>query len=236
MKKRFLILLVASSIFTSCSNDSEDLFVPPAEIPAEEEPKDETPDDCLLTTKDGLLIIEGESFDLKGQWDLLSDTKASGGKYIQYNGANSYNTQNLSNEITVKFYIPEAGGYRVKWFMRQPLEEATGDLANDVWIYFPGDIGRAWVNDESMVLEHYEKFVSRSEKDGEFAFGGALDLHDPKSSSWLTVSFPEAGEYTLKICARSSHFQLDKIVLSVGLDNEVVKETSKDITETTTCD
>ncbi|NIJ44233.1 hypothetical protein FHR24_000672 [Wenyingzhuangia heitensis] len=247
MKKLLFLPIVIFSLLISCTDDaSEDNFIPPTEeAPIDENNEDnddddngdnETPTACNITTKDGLLILEGESFELQGKWGVVADEKASGGKYIEYTGANNYNSPNLTHEISVKFYVPAKAGYRVKWFMRQPPEEASGDLANDVWIYFPGDLGRAYVNQQPVTLEHYEKFVSRSAKDGEFAFGGALDLHNPKSSSWMTVDFPEAGEYTLNICARSKHFQLDKIILSTGLDNDVVAETSKDLTETSTCD
>ncbi|WP_010135185.1 hypothetical protein [Ochrovirga pacifica] len=241
MKKLLFLPFVLLALMISCSQEDEETFVPPTEEqpndenPNEEE-EEETPTACYITPKDGLLILEGESFNLKGQWRTVNDERASGGKYIEYIGPNSYQQQNLANEIDIKFYIPAAGGYRVKWFMRQPEEEAGGDLGNDVWIYFPENLGRAWVNNQSKVLEHYEKFVSRSDKDGEFAFGGALDLHNPKSSSWLTVSFPDAGEYTLKICARSKHLQLDKMVLSIGLDNDTVAATSKTVTESNTCD
>lgn len=239
MKKLLLLPFLFFALFTSCNKDEEDTFIPPTETPAEEETpnEEETPTACFITHKDGLLIIEGESFNLKGQWKVASDEKASGGKYIQYIGANSYNTQNLNNEISVKFKVSAQGNYLVRWYMRQPEEEATGDLANDVWIYFPGNLGRAYIDGSPYVLEHYEKFVSRSGKDGEFAYGGALDLHEPKkSSSWMRVEFPEAGEYTLKICARSSLFQLDKIVLSSGISDTDAQENSRNLTESTTCD
>jgi hypothetical protein len=235
MKKIILLAIILIGINISCTQGNEEQFIPPPVETPEEEEKEEggIAENCSIINKDGLLIIEAESFDLKGKWRVVEDTKASGGKYIEYYGPNSYNTQNLAHEITVKFKVDKASKYLVKWYMRQP-EHAEGDKSNDVWMYFEGDIGLAWVNDASVTLNHYEKFVSRGKID--FTYGGALDLHNPKSSSWLNVEFPDAGEYTLKICARSEFFQLDKMVLSSGITNDEAAAQSKTLTETLDCE
>lgn len=241
MKHLIFLPFLLVVLFISCdSNSSEDIVIsenPTIEDTKEKEKENETPKEkeelCTIVNNDGLLIIEAESFDLKGKWRVKEDEKASGGKYIEYYGPNSYNSQNLDNEISVKFTVDKGAKYLVKWFMRQP-DEAEGDKSNDVWIYFPENLGHAWVNNASLSLEHYEKFVSRGK--GEFTYGGALDLHNPKSSSWLTVIFPEAGEYTLRICARSEFFQLDKMVLSTGISNDVANARSKSLTESVKCE
>lgn len=222
MRRLFLLPIAISILFTSCS-EKDDII------------EDEVVENevvCNIVNSDGLLIIEAENFDLKGKWRIVEDGKASNGKYIEYYGSNSYNAQNLAHEISVKFTIDAGAKYRVKWYMRQP-DDAEGDKSNDAWIYFPRNLGRAYINNESVVLTQYEKFVSRGK--GEFVYGGALDLHNPKSSSWLTVDFPSAGEYTLKICARSTLFQLDKFVLSTNMSNDVAQERSKTLTETLEC-
>lgn len=237
----FTVIISTSLLFSSCSKDNtEEVIIPDEKIvddpeTGEEEEKEpvEESEICKIVEKDGLLILEAESFNLKGKWRVVEDEKASQGKYIEYYGSNSYNNQNLTHEISIKFTISEASKYLVKWYMRQP-DEAEGDKSNDVWIYFPDNYGRAWVNDQSVVLEHYEKFVSRGK--GDFAYGGVLDLHNPKASSWYTVEFPAAGEYSLKICARSEFFQLDKIVMSRGMTNDVAMEKSSPLTETTICE
>ena len=239
MKALILLPFTLFILFMSCeSEDNDEVEINLEEPPViEEKDKETEPEEtdkvCKIVNKDGLLIIEAESFDLKGKWRIKEDEKASGNKYIEYYGANSYNAQNLDNEISVKFTVDKASKYLVKWYMRQP-DEAEGDKSNDIWIYFPGNLGRAWVNNASVTLEHYEKFVSRGK--GEFTYGGALDLHNPKSSSWFTVVFPEAGEYTLKICARSEFLQIDKIVLSSGITNDEAKEKSKSLTEAIKCE
>ncbi|MHB0756640.1 hypothetical protein [Polaribacter sp. M15] len=225
MKRFFYTAIVFFGFFISCSDDATEVNEELEEEVAEEI--------CSIANNDGLLIIEAESFELKGQWRIVEDEKASGGKYIEYYGPNTYQTQNLANEIVVKFKVDAAANYRVKWYMRQP-DDAEGDKSNDAWIYLEDNIGYAWVNNASLNLTHYEKFVSRGK--GEFTYGGALDLHNPKSSSWLTAKFPEAGEYTLKICSRSQYFQLDKIVLSSGITNDEAKEKSQTLSEFHICE
>ena len=233
MKKNILFPLIVLTLFISCSesDDMSEVIIPEEEVITEEE-QVVNEEVCKIVNKDGLLIIEAESFDLKGSWRIVEDIKASNGKYIEYYGSNSYTTPNLSQEISVKFTVDAGAKYLVKWYMRQP-DSAEGDKSNDAWIYFPENLGRAYVNDKSVTLEHYEKFVSRGK--GEFVYGGVLDLHDPKASSWLTVVFPRAGEYTLKICARSEFFQLDKLVLSTGISNDEAHEQSKTLSESIEC-
>ncbi|WNH11915.1 hypothetical protein [Thalassobellus suaedae] len=232
MKKFNFLPLIVLTLFFSCSdNDNNSEMVLPDEENVNEANVNE--EVCTITNKDGLLIIEAEGFELKGNWRIVEDDKASNGKYIEYFGANQYQTQNLANEITVKFKVTASGNYRVRWYMRQP-ETVEDDKSNDVWIYFPEDVGSAWINNEVYFLKHYEKFVSRGKID--FTYGGQLDMHDPKSSSWMTARFPEAGEYTLKICGRSQHFQLDKLVLSSGITDNEAKEQSEAKTETIACE
>lgn len=175
-----------------------------------ESPKDDGQNNnpvCVITNKDGLLIIEGESFNLKGKWRVVEDEKASGQKYIEYFGANSYQQQNLAHEIDVTFYVDAPATYLVRWYMRQP-EDAEGDKSNDIWIYFPDDIGLIKKDNSDFILPAYEKFVSRDiwhtsgfkEGKGEFTYGGAINYGHNKSS-WMRARFPAAGEYTLKVCA-----------------------------------
>lgn len=197
---------------------------------------------CKIVPKDGLLIIEGESFDLKGKWRILEDEKASGGKYIEYYGANNYQSQNLAHEISVKVYIEQAKTYLVRWYMRQPLD-AEGDKSNDIWIYFPENIGLIKKDNADYTLTAYEKFVSRDvwhtsgfkEGKGEFTYGGAINYGHNKSS-WMRVQFPKPGEYILKVCARSEQLQLDKFVLSSGISDAEAGIKSENLTETLKCE
>ncbi|WP_430934567.1 T9SS type A sorting domain-containing protein [Saccharicrinis sp. 156] len=184
-------------------------------------------EDCDLVEKDGLLVFEAERFDLKGSWQVVSgDNYASGGKYITYTGANSYNSQNLANEISYTFTINNPGRYTVKWFMRQP-DEAEGDLSNDIWIYIDGDLGYSG----SDKLTSYQKFVGRSKT--VFTMNGQLDINH--SSSSLVADFAATGDYTLKVCGRSENIQIDKFVFYKGLSADEAEFKASDVTETTTC-
>lgn len=182
---------------------------------------------CELSEVDGLFVFEAERFNLKGQWEVVSgDNYASGGKYITYNGPNSYGSQNLANEISYTFHINTPGMYTVKWFMRQPYE-AEGDLSNDIWIYIDNNLGYA---NGSTVLTGYQKFVGRSKT--VFTMNGQLDIDH--SSSTLKANFASAGDYTIKACGRSEHIQIDKFVLYHNSVSNPVSQASN-ITETTTC-
>ena len=230
--------------FLSCADNAleNDVEIPKNKV---EEPKNDGSNNnpvCVITNKDGLLIIEGESFNLKGKWRVVEDEKASGKKYIEYFGANSYQQQNLAHEIDVTFYVDAPGTYLVRWYMRQP-EDAEGDKSNDIWIYFPDDIGLIKKDNNDFTLTAYEKFVSRDiwhtsgfkEGKGEFTYGGAINYGHNKSS-WMRARFPAAGTYTLKVCARSEFLQLDKFVLSSGMPDGDAETKSKPLTESEKCD
>ncbi|WP_082795807.1 sugar-binding protein [Flammeovirga sp. SJP92] len=186
--------------------------------------------ECEVEEVNGLLIFEAERFPLVGHWKIGTDhEKASGGKYIYYGGPNSYQSVPNGQTISYTFKINNPGSYTVKWTMRQPEGERGGDLGNDAWIYFDDDIGRA----KQEPLTHFEKFVGRSTDD--FTLNGQLDLHN-EGQPWMSVVFPEAGEYTVNLSGRSSHFQVDRIILYKGmkLDDVAVKLTK--IKETNNCD
>lgn len=167
--------------------------------------------------KDGLLVMEAEETQLKGQWKLGKDAdKASAGKYIFYDGPNSYKEADLTNQVSYTFKIDNPGNYTVKWMMRQPEGERGTDKGNDVWIYLSDDVGYV----KNQKLTHYEKFYSRSGDD--FVLHGVAEVHD-LGHSWLTAKFPSPGEYTLNIVGRSHGLQIDRIVLFAGMNMDDVK-------------
>ncbi|WNJ17875.1 T9SS type A sorting domain-containing protein [Pontibacter sp. G13] len=183
---------------------------------------------CELEERDGLLVIEAERFNLKGKWRVVEgDPVSSGNKYIEYYGPNSYNSQNLSNEIDLTFEIKTPGRYTFKWFMRQP-DEAEGDLSNDVWIKMDGNVGLS----NGTPISNYAKFVGRSK--GVFTMNGALDINHVSSA--FGADFPAPGNYTIKITGRSEFLQIDRIVFfknGINLDDAVFM--ASEVTETTTC-
>lgn len=167
--------------------------------------------------KDGLVIFEAESATLKGQWKLGKDAdRASGGKFIYFDGPNSYKEVNMDNHISYIFRINNPGNYTVKWTMRQPEGERGTDKGNDAYVYVSDDLGYA----KNQKMTHYEKFHSRSGDD--FVLHGVAEVHG-LGHSWLTAKFPSPGEYTLNIVGRSHGLQIDRIVLFTAMDMDDVK-------------
>ncbi|RKR08090.1 hypothetical protein CLV91_2860 [Maribacter vaceletii] len=164
-----------------------------------------------------IIVIEGEKFDLHGQWKMIKDNSASGNKYITYFGANNYKKVDNKETIISQFEISKPGTYTVKWYMRQPLE-AEGDKSNDAWINFPDatQIGRG-------NLKGFYKFVGRSKNI--FECNGQLDLHGDQP--WMKVKFDKPGFYTLKISGRSKFLQIDKIILYKDITFEQAKLKTK---------
>ncbi|MGC6431345.1 MAG: T9SS type A sorting domain-containing protein [Jejuia sp.] len=187
-------------------------------------------EDCEPEEVDGLLVFEAERFNLQGAWKIGNDaTKASGGKYIYFDGANSYQNVNSAHNISYTFKINNPGTYTFKWSMRQPPEEQGTDLGNDAWFYFSNDIGRG---NNGLVLTKFYKFFGRSGSD--FTLIGAAEInHD---SHGVSVVFPSAGQYTLNLSGRSHGFQLDRIVLFKDRSLENVPAEIALITETNTCE
>lgn len=166
---------------------------------------------------EAFVVFEAEQCALKGQWKLGTDAeKASGGKYIYFDGPNSYKQVNKDNVISYSFKIEEPGNYTVKWTMRQPEGERGTDKGNDVWIYFPDNIGYGG----KQQLTHFEKFYGRSSDD--FTLNGVAEVHE-LGHKWLTAKFPAAGEYTLSMGGRSHGLQIDRIILFKGMDIVRVK-------------
>lgn len=164
-------------------------------------------------TEGHFITIEGEHFDLHGNWKFANDEKASGGQYIQYFGPNRYQQVETKETCISQFEVKVPGTYTVKWLMRQPTE-AEGDKSNDAWINFPDaiQIGRE-------PIKGFHKFVGRSKVD--FGFNGQLDLHGDQP--WMTVKFEKAGFYTLQLSGRSEFLEIDKIILFEGMGFEAAK-------------
>lgn len=159
------------------------------------------------------ISIEGEHFDLHGAWAFKDDKKASGGRYIEYTGPNSYEDVIKTNTCESNFEIKEPGIYTVKWLMRQP-KDAKENKSSEVWINFPNatQIGHE-------PIKGFHKFVGRGKID--FSMNGQLDLHGDQS--WLTVKFEKAGFYTIQLSGRSEYLQIDKIILYKNMSFEEAK-------------
>ncbi|QVY66254.1 hypothetical protein [Polaribacter sp. Q13] len=159
------------------------------------------------------ISIEAEHFDLHGEWAFRNDDKASGGRYIEYTGANSYQDVVDKNTCESNFEVKEPGTYTVKWFMRQPYS-AEGEKSNNAWINFPDAI-----QVENEPVKGFQKFKGQGKID--FVMNGQLDLD--RNQSWMTVKFEKAGFYTLQLSGRSELLQIDKIILYKDMSFEEAK-------------
>ncbi|WP_298534464.1 T9SS type A sorting domain-containing protein [uncultured Algibacter sp.] len=187
-------------------------------------------EDCDPEEVDGLLVFEAERFNLQGAWKIGNDAaKASSGKYIYYDGPNSYQNVNSANNISYTFKINNPGTYTFKWTMRQPPEEQGSDLGNDAWFYFSNDIARG---NGGVVLKQFYKYVGRSDDD--FTLNGAAEISH--ESHGVSVVFPEAGDYTLNLSGRSHGFQLDRIILFKDRNLADLPSEIALIQETNTCE
>ncbi|MGC6429911.1 MAG: Ig-like domain-containing protein [Jejuia sp.] len=182
---------------------------------------------CDVVEKDGLLVLEAERFNLSGDWVIKEDNLASGGKYIQFAGPNSYKHANPKDEISYTVNIKTPGKYAVRWFMRQP-DEAEGDKSNDAWVKMEGDVG-LFGNEE---FTDYRKFVGRSK--GVFTMNGKLEAHH--SFANFSCNFEKPGKYTIKIAGRSTLLEIDKIVFyRENVNDKDANFKASEITETTSC-
>eukprot|EP00903_Cladosiphon_okamuranus_P018657 g17172.t1 len=178
---------------------------PPTPAPISPPPVDST-EDCLV------VIIEAEDIPLVGDWSVKSDSAASGGQYIVWEGLEpEANNQDPDDIITVIVRVPSAGMYQVKWKMRQPHGVAS-DRANDSWLYFPTPpADRFGPLTNSRSYGDFIKVYGRA-MDGVFEYSGTGE-EDDNSKSRVGVEFAAAGEYEMQIAGRSHGHEIDQIVL-----------------------
>lgn len=151
----------------------------------------------------GIIVIEGEQFDLHGHWKIVYDKSASGNEYITYFGPNNYEKAVPKETIESQFEIKNPGIYTVKWYTRQTQEAEEGPSSH-AWINFPDAVN---IGPEPTI--GFQKFVGRNAYD--FTRNGQLELGGVESS--LQVKFDKPGFYTFQISGRSKFLQIDKVIL-----------------------
>eukprot|EP00903_Cladosiphon_okamuranus_P020895 g19188.t1 len=176
----------------------------PTPAPTPEPVSEPTGDECKI------VIIEAEDLPVWGDWEVVSDPAASGGKYIVWEGlSEEKNNQSADdgNIISTTIYIPAAGTYYFRWLMRQP-SGVESDKANDSWLYFP-DATRFGPKDTNDSYGNFVKVYGRAR--GEFAYSGTADVGHSRTQ--IEIEFAQAGEYTMKIAGRSHGHEIDQIIL-----------------------
>lgn len=165
-----------------------------------------------------VVILEAEDLPLNGSWNRKSDSRASGGQYITWEGL-SFERNNYSPDdvVTTDVQIGKPGTYRFTWSMRQP-DGVELDKANDTWLNFPdadrfGPVGGG----------SYPGFVKvYGNSKGDFKYAAKADVNHKHTD--IAVEFASSGTYKMQIAGRSHGHQLDRIVIrhqSVGFADAI---------------
>jgi hypothetical protein len=182
----------------------------------------ESPDQ-IPTEKNGVLLIEMETFPLNEYWSVKNEIPGfSGEGYITWIG-DEYFGDSSHGRMVYQIRITNPGTYMMKWYTM--VGRGTDDTEhNDTW--FKIDDAAAFYGlreDGNIVRPHgvcTDDCPQGSGHDGYFKVYGAFhdrwwwhastsdhDMHD------IMVEFDEPGIYTIKIAARSSWHYIDKMVL-----------------------
>ncbi|MEM7338632.1 MAG: hypothetical protein AAF467_08295 [Actinomycetota bacterium] len=166
----------------------------------------------------GVVAIEAESLPVNGAWKVVADARASGGRYITWEGlSHERNNSRPADIISTDIRIEVPGSYRFTWAMRQP-DGVESDKANDSWLNVP-DADR-FGPDSGGSYGGFIKVFGNST--GSFAYKGTADVNHKKST--ISIEFDRAGTYTLQIAGRSHGHQIDRIVLhheSISRNNAI---------------
>ncbi len=160
-----------------------------------------TPTSCAVIT------IEAESIGSAGDWKIVNDAKASGGKYLTWEGLSpERNNSSPDDTMSVSFDVTVPGDYSFVWAMRQP-SDVESDKANDSWVNFP-NADRFGPSTGGSYGGPIKVFGNGT---NDFAWKATADVNHKKSQ--LEMEFDSAGTYTMELSGRSHGHQIDKIVL-----------------------
>eukprot|EP00903_Cladosiphon_okamuranus_P006095 g6005.t1 len=193
----------AFDLYKLLASDAPTTQLTPAPVMPIEPPVD---DGCMV------VIIEAETLAVTGDWTIVADPDASGGKYIVWEGlSESRNNQSPDDGdiIASTVDIPTPGTYYFKWLMRQPDGVET-DKANDTWLNFP-DAERFGPKGTTNNYGTFVKVYGRAVR-GYFEYSGRAEDADHRHSE-IAVEFAQAGEYVMEISGRSHGHQIDQIIL-----------------------
>lgn len=152
--------------------------------------------------KDGYLVIEAETIDLKGAWKVVDDASATHGKYLMYDGPAHMQNPDNSQTIKVQFSTKQTATYTLKWKVRQPLDVQGSDKNNDEWIFSTAKI---------QGISGLTKFFGRSAKGNKWVCNGTFEPHSGHMPGKFTCV---AGtKYDLILSGRSPKQQIDRIFL-----------------------
>ncbi|CAM9420102.1 unnamed protein product [Ectocarpus sp. 6 AP-2014] len=161
----------------------------------------------------GCMVVRMEAEDLPvlGDWRVVNDVDASGGKYITWEGLSEgqNNGDPADGDImSASIQVPTAGTYSFKWLMRQP-DGVESDKGNDAWLNFP-DAKRYGPAGTQESYGTFIKVYGRA-TDGDFEYSGTGE--DSHGHTQIAIEFEEAGEYAMEISGRSHGLQIDQILV-----------------------
>ncbi|CAN0552340.1 unnamed protein product, partial [Ectocarpus sp. 12 AP-2014] len=175
---------------------------PPVATPA---PVSEPTSGCMVVR------MEAEDLPVLGDWRVVNDADASGGKYITWEGLSEgqNNGDPADGDImSASIQVPTAGTYSFKWLMRQP-DGFESDKGNDAWLNFP-DAKRYGPAGTQQSYGTFIKVYGRA-TDGGFEYSGTGE--DSHGHTQIAIEFEEAGEYAMEISGRSHGLQIDQILV-----------------------
>lgn len=162
--------------------------------------------------------MEAEDVPVLGDWRVVNDADASGGKYITWEGLSEgqNNGDPADGDImSASIQVPTVDTYEFKWLMRQP-DGVESDKGNDAWLNFP-DAKRYGPAGTQESYGTFIKVYGRA-TNGDFEYSGTGE--DSHGHTQIAIEFEEAGEYAMEISGRSHGLQIDQI-LAFGEDLSV---------------
>ncbi len=177
---------------------------PPTTPPTTEPPPTPAPTpvgDCDVVS------LEAEALELTGAWSVKSDSGASGGQYIVWEGlAREKNNNSPADSMRASISIADAGTYRFIWAMRQPSDVA-GDKANDSWVNFPD--AERFGPTTGGTYNGFVKVYGNATVD--FDYRAQADVNSKHSE--IAIEFSAPGTYTMELAGRSHGHQIDRIII-----------------------
>ncbi len=209
---------------------------------------------CDYRAVNGIVVIEGEDLPASGDWTRGTDGGALGGGFLMWTGAQSFGSS-ANGRLGVDVRIDEPGLYRLS--VRARVGNGTDATEhNDTWFRIDGDayygIRGAAPNEDHVYprpLCEDSAFLASVEADpdvvdascpngtshdGYFKVycSGALDWRwsaftSDSDGHDIYARFDAPGVYRLRLAARSSHHQIDRIVLHrAGVSNAAARDAS----------
>lgn len=182
----------------------------------------DNPTDQIFVEEGGILIIEAENTEIKGEWSLQNSIEGYAGQgYIVWTGEDLFGKpgQGLHN---YKIRISTPGTYRIQIRSYNTIGE-SGSENNDVWlrlpdaddfygqknnsIVYPKDSGKT-PNPKGAGKDGW--FKAYMNQRGQWSLRTSTSDHDAHD---IYARFDAIGDYKLQLSGRSHGFGIDRVIL-----------------------